>query len=105
MRRLMAGEPTLPPEIEDMTMIYPTDDADDRIPWEMHIRFARNGDWYVATSPKGAQPLRWVRVTTSGSRCPGVAPAIADAFRAMGRTFFASKVGQQYLAEIRKGRL
>lgn len=103
-QRLLASEPELPPEIEDMTMIYPTDDQDDPIPWDFHVRLAKNGDWYVGTAPSKAKPLRWVRITTSGSRCPGVAPAIAEAFKVMGRMFFVSEVGQRYLDELREGR-
>lgn len=102
-KRLLAAEPTLPPEIEDMTMVYTDDEraADDMDALGLHVRLARNGDWYVATGPRQAVPSRWVRVTTSGSRVPGVAPAIAEAFRAMGRTFFASDVGRRFLAKLR----
>jgi hypothetical protein len=68
---------------------YLTDDRDypeDRRN-ELVIGFGGNGDWYVAVVPEGQGTIgRAVRICTSGgasSAVPGLAPAIANAFRAL----------------------
>lgn len=70
-------------------MRYLTDDRDERNPNEIIITQGGNGDWYVATAPKGQGALgKAVRICTSGgasTRCPGLAPAIANAFRAIAK--------------------
>ncbi|WP_258570046.1 hypothetical protein [Burkholderia sp. MBR-1] len=45
-----------------------------------------NGDWYVQVAPKHGRTVEGVRICTSGgasTQCPGLGPAIADAYRAM----------------------
>lgn len=68
---------------------YLTDDRDYKRRNELVITCGGNGDWYVAVVPEGEGTVgRGVRICTSGgasSRCPGLAPAIADAFRAIVR--------------------
>lgn len=65
---------------------YETDDRDLRNPHELVITLGGNGDWYVAVVPKGQPAMRGVRISTSGGAsmaAPGLAPAIANAFRAL----------------------
>jgi hypothetical protein len=63
---------------------YTTDDIDiDPDALELAIHFGGNGDWYVAVVPQGDQPIRGVRITTSGSRVHGLGGAIANAYRAI----------------------
>jgi len=68
---------------------YLTDDRDLRNRHELVISFAGNGDWYVSVVPEGEGTFgRAVRLCTSGgasTAAPGLAPAIADAFRALVR--------------------
>jgi hypothetical protein len=45
-----------------------------------------NGDWYVQVAGKNGIATEGVRICTSGgasTQCPGLGPAIADAYRAM----------------------
>lgn len=45
-----------------------------------------NGDWYVQVAPKHGRAMEGVRICTSGGaqmQCPGLGPAIAEAYRAM----------------------
>lgn len=64
---------------------YLTDDADiDRHRNELRIFMGGNGDWYVSIAPEGEGDIgRGVRIVTSGSRVPGLAVAIANAYRAI----------------------
>ncbi len=68
---------------------YLTDDRDEtRRRNELVISFGGNGDWYVAVVPEGQEGTigHSVRICTSGgasSAVPGLAPAIADMFRAL----------------------
>jgi hypothetical protein len=70
-------------------MRYLTDDRDYKDRNELVITQGGNGDWYVATVPEGHGAAgRGVRICTSGgasTRCPGLAPAIANAFRAIAK--------------------
>jgi hypothetical protein len=64
---------------------YLTDDRDLNQN-ELQIMQGGNGDWYVSVLVKG-QRIQGVRLATSGgaSRAhPGLCPAIADAYRALG---------------------
>jgi hypothetical protein len=72
------------------TRRYLTDDRD--LPAEkqreLSILPGGNGDWYVSVDRPGGSGYPGVRICTSGgasSAAPGLAPAIADAYRAMGR--------------------
>lgn len=67
---------------------YRTDDRD--LPEEdqrvLVIFPGGNGDWYVQVAPLHGRTMDGVRICTSGgaaSHCPGLAPAIAKAYRAM----------------------
>ncbi|VVE18512.1 MULTISPECIES: hypothetical protein [Pandoraea] len=67
---------------------YLTDDRD--LPAEEQRRlvifFGGNGDLYVQVAPKNGPTVDGVRVCTSGgasTQCPGLGPALADAYRAM----------------------
>jgi len=69
-------------------VMYLTDDRD--LPKEdqraLVIFMGGNGDWYVQVAPAHGRTIEGVRICTSGgaaSHCPGLGPAIADAFRAM----------------------
>jgi len=66
---------------------YLTDDRDFKDRNELVITLGGNGDWYVSVVPEGQGAIgRGVRICTSGgasSRVPGLAPAIANAFRAL----------------------
>lgn len=66
---------------------YLTDDRDQRNRHELVISAGGNGDWYVAVVPEGTGTIgKAVRICTSGGAsvaCPGLAPAIANAFRAI----------------------
>lgn len=64
---------------------YLTDDADiDRHRNTLQIFMGGNGDWYVSVAPEGEGDIgRGVRITTSGSRVPGLGNAIAGAYRAL----------------------
>lgn len=68
---------------------YRTDDVDTFPAGEaptLRIFQGGNGDWYVVIAPEGhkmAPAGNVVRVTTSGVRVPGLAPAIAAAARAL----------------------
>ena len=68
---------------------YLTDDRDYERRNELVISFGNNGDWYVAVVPEGEVAFgRSVRLCTSGgasSKVPGLAPAIANAFRAIAK--------------------
>ncbi len=70
-------------------MRYLTDDRDEEKRNELVITWGDNGDWYIATAPEGQGTVgKGVRICTSGgasSRCPGLGPAIADAFRAIAK--------------------
>lgn len=66
---------------------YLTDDRDYPERNELVIFQGGNGDWYVGVAPEGQGCIgKSVRICTSGgasSRVPGLAVAIADAFRAL----------------------
>ncbi|HIH2744858.1 TPA: hypothetical protein ACYLN4_000524 [Burkholderia lata] len=70
------------------TAIYLTDDRD--LP-EQDLRAlvifpGGNGDWYVQVTPPHGRSTEGVRICTSGgasTNCPGLGPAIAEAFRAI----------------------
>lgn len=64
---------------------YTTDDIDiDKDAHRLEISMGGNGDWYVSIIPKGHRAsYHCVRVTTSGSRKPEVANAVADLYLAM----------------------
>jgi hypothetical protein len=66
---------------------YLTDDRDARNPHELVILPGGNGDWYVGVCEEGAHCCgKMVRICTSGGasvRCPGLAGAIASAFRSI----------------------
>jgi hypothetical protein len=62
---------------------YLTDDCD-QCDMEMRLSSGGNGDWYLSILPQGDLFTRQcVRITTSGSRYPGAAAAIAMLYRAM----------------------
>ncbi|MBU1177343.1 MAG: hypothetical protein ABIG88_03815 [Patescibacteria group bacterium] len=64
-----------------------TDDRDKERRNELVIMQGGNGDWYVAVVPEGEGTAgRAVRICTSGgasTSVPGLAPAIANAFRSL----------------------
>lgn len=67
---------------------YLTDDRDlpEEDLRELVIFSGGNGDWYVQIVPKGGVVFDGVRICTSGgasTQCPGLSPAIAEAYRAM----------------------
>jgi len=66
---------------------YLTDDRDEKRRNELVITLGGNGDWYVAVVPEGEGTIgRGVRICTSGGASTiahGLAPAIANAFRAL----------------------
>jgi len=66
---------------------YLTDDRDSNKRNELVITLGGNGDWYVAVVPEGEGAIgRGVRICTSGGAstiAPGLAPAIALAFRSL----------------------
>jgi len=66
---------------------YLTDDRDFKDRNELVITLGGNGDWYLAVVPEGQGTIgRGVRICTSGgasSSVPGLAVAIANAFRAL----------------------
>lgn len=73
---------------EIVKAIYLTDDRD--LPEDKQrtlvIFQGGNQDWYVSVAPKHGVTMEGVRICTSGgaaTACPGLGPAIADAFRAM----------------------
>jgi hypothetical protein len=68
--------------------VYLTDDRD--LPEDelrtLVIFPGGNGDWYVQVAPKHGRAVEGVRLCTSGGasvHCPGLGPAIAEAYRAM----------------------
>ncbi|MFP3637887.1 hypothetical protein [Paraburkholderia sp. SIMBA_054] len=68
--------------------VYLTDDRD--LPEDeqrtLVIFQGGNCDWYVQVAPKHGRTFEGVRISTSGgaqTQCPGLGPAIAEAFRAM----------------------
>jgi hypothetical protein len=77
------------PEIREVR--YLTDDRDhpEGQRNELVIGYGGNGDWYVAVVPEGQGTLgRATRICTSGgasAAVPGLAIAIADAFRALAK--------------------
>lgn len=71
--------------------VLPTDDADlppDRLN-ELAIWMGGNGDWYIATRRVGTKGIgEGVRLSTSGgtaTRSPGVGPAMARLYDAIGK--------------------
>jgi len=65
---------------------YLTDDRDQERRQVLHITLGGNGDFYVATTDEGLNPVRGVRICTSGgaaSAVPGLGVAIAQAFLAL----------------------
>lgn len=74
--------------MDSPTASYLTDDRD--LPEEEQHRlvifFGGNDDLYVQVAPKNGSTLHGVRLSTSGGasmHCPGLVPALADAYRAM----------------------
>ncbi|CAB3754547.1 hypothetical protein [Paraburkholderia humisilvae] len=68
--------------------MYVTDDRDlpDGEQRSLVIFPGGNGDWYVQVAPKHGRAIEGVRISTSGGaqmHCPGLGPAIAQAYRAM----------------------
>jgi hypothetical protein len=65
---------------------YLTDDVDIADPpMELRLFMGENGDWYVTIVPVGEKFSRHcVRVTTSGTKRPGMPAAVAALWRAMG---------------------
>ncbi|WP_321820730.1 MULTISPECIES: hypothetical protein [unclassified Burkholderia] len=68
--------------------MYVTDDRDlpDVEQRALVIFPGGNGDWYVQVAPKHGRTIEGVRICTSGgaaTQCPGLGPAIAEAYRAM----------------------
>lgn len=68
--------------------MYVTDDRDFPVDQQhaLVIFPGGNGDWYVQVAPRHGQTTTGVRISTSGGaemHCPGLGPAIADAYRAM----------------------
>ena len=68
--------------------MYLTDDRD--LPEEdqrtLVIFPGGNGDWYVQVAPAHGRTSEGVRICTSGgaaTACPGLGPAISEAYRAM----------------------
>lgn len=74
-----------PPDPAPAEARFTTDDIDiDRHANELVIFFGENGDRYVGVAPQGVKAVgRCVRIATSGQRVPGLANAIADAFRSI----------------------
>jgi len=64
------------------TLKYLTDDCDVNRN-ELTIFQGGNGDWYVAIVKEDEALGPCVRITTSCNRVPGLAPAIANAYRAL----------------------
>ncbi|MBB5547797.1 hypothetical protein [Paraburkholderia fungorum] len=67
---------------------YLTDDRDlpDDEQRRLVIFFGGNNDLYVQVAPKNGGTFEGVRICTSGgasTQCPGLGPALADAYRAM----------------------
>jgi len=66
---------------------YLTDDRDSENRKELVVMAGGNGDWYVGVCAEGSYPIgNMVRICTSGGvsvRCPGLAAAIASAFRSI----------------------
>jgi hypothetical protein len=80
-----------------VTAMYLTDDRDlpESEQRSLVIFPGGNGDWYVQVAPKRGRTLEAVRICTSGgaqTQCPGLGPAIAEAFRAM----LAAQNGEPY---------
>lgn len=78
----------MPHDIREVREVrYLTDDRDKEKRNELVIGYGGNGDWYVAVVPEGQGTFgRSVRICTSGgasSAAPGLAVAIANAFRAL----------------------
>lgn len=76
--------------------MYLTDDRDlpDDALRTLVIFPGGNGDWYVQVAPKHGRTTEGVRIATSGgaaTHCPGLGPAIAEAYRAM----LAAQRGEQ----------
>jgi hypothetical protein len=67
---------------------YLTDDRDmEEHPMELRLFMGENGDWYMSVLPQGDRYTKHcVRITTSGSRYPGMSAALAALHRAMVRT-------------------
>lgn len=68
--------------------LYVTDDRDlpDDEQRALVIFPGGNGDWYVQVAPKHGCAIEGVRICMSGGaamHCPGLGPAIAEAYRAM----------------------
>jgi hypothetical protein len=76
---------------------YLTDDRD-KDPEDQHtlvIMNGGNGDWYVGVGDINGRASAFVRLCTSGgasSQCPGLAVAVADAYRSMQ----AAKLGKAH---------
>jgi hypothetical protein len=73
---------------ENLRAMYVTDDRDlpDDEQRALVIFQGGNGDWYVQVAPKQGRTVEGVRICTSGgasTQCPGLGPAIAEAYRAM----------------------
>ncbi|MGY6257298.1 hypothetical protein ACXIVK_27955 [Paraburkholderia caledonica] len=67
---------------------YLTDDRDlpDAEQRRLVMFYGGNGDLYVQVAPKDNPTFEGVRICTSGGasmHCPGLGPALADAYRAM----------------------
>ena len=77
--------------------IYLTDDRDllEEDLRALVIFHGGNGDWYVQVTPAHGRSVEGVRICTSGgasTNCPGLGPAIAEAFRAI----MAAQNGNKY---------
>ena len=65
---------------------YRSDDRDlEQCDYRLDVSMGENGDWYLCIV-RSDKKSSWehVRITTSGSKRPGVANAIADLYRALG---------------------
>lgn len=73
---------------DDTRAMYLTDDRDLPVDQQRMLVIFQggNGDWYVQVARAHGRAIEGVRICTSGgasTQCPGLGPAIADAYRAM----------------------
>lgn len=74
--------------VENTKAVYVTDDRDLPVDEQLALVIFQggNGDWYVQVAPRHGQTMVGVRISTSGGaamHCPGLGPAVAEAYRAM----------------------